>query len=103
MIVIRRELPQSRGASHRSRQAARRIVQTRMLRTAASPPGPERVPHSTLLCISSVTEGVPALRRQLRRKLLGHGPHEAGQLTRDGHDGDLVQFPATREAPELTV
>src|SRR5579884_1794907 len=86
MIVLRRELPQSRGASHRSRHAASRIAQTRMLRTAASPPGPERVPHHALPSM----RGAPALRRALRRKLLGHRPHESGQLARDRHDGDLV-------------
>src|SRR5215471_11146682 len=99
MIVIRRERPQSRNASQRSRPAARRIVRARMLRTAASPPGPERVSHHALRYV----RGVAVLCRPRLRKLLGERPHEPGQLARDRHDGDLIQLPATHEPPELAV
>jgi len=98
MIVIRRELPQSRNVGHRRQQAACHIVQTRMLRTAASPPGPERLPHHALRLTLSVSSLCGD-----RCALLGHRPHEPSQLACGRHHGDLVQLSPAHESPEFAM
>ncbi len=63
-----------------------------MLRTVASPPGPERVP-----------EMASCLRRHRSRAVLRNGPDKSRQLSRDGDCGDLGQLAPTDEPPVFAV
>ncbi len=91
MIVIRRELPPSRIVGQHKRPPVRHREIARVLRAAASPPGPER--SLTLF----------SLHRGRRRKVLRDRPNKPGQLSRDRDCGHLSQFIATGESPELAV
>ncbi len=92
MIVIRRELPRSRDVGQHRRRPVRHIAGARMLRTAASPPGPERSPGNR--CV---------LDWHLLGEPLSDRPDKPGQLAGHRHRRDLVQLTPTHEPPELTV
>src|SRR5579864_9388895 len=91
-IVIRRELPPSRDVDQHRRPPGRHIMSTRMLRAAASPPGPERS-----------TKVPSCLRRHPVRALFSNRPHKPRQFPRHGDRGDLAQLTPTQKTPELAV